>query len=115
MPSPERNRSLEEELKASPRYREVLKDAASEVRKNASLFGRAAHAPWMPPTAQSARGHLNTGRMFVIDEEAGKVFLVNTDYAGHLVEWGSKNNPAHAPMRRGVRAAGLRFAPAPPQ
>jgi hypothetical protein len=31
------------------------------------------------------------------------------DIAGHLIEWGSKNNPAYAPLRRGVRAAGLRL------
>lgn len=27
----------------------------------------------------------------------------------HLVEYGSRNNPPYAPVRRGVRAAGLRF------
>jgi hypothetical protein len=32
-----------------------------------------------------------------------------TDPFGHLVEWGSVNNPAYAPIRRGVSAAGLRL------
>jgi hypothetical protein len=31
------------------------------------------------------------------------------DVFWHLVEYGSKNNPAYAPIRRGLRAAGLRF------
>lgn len=34
----------------------------------------------------------------------------NTDIAAHLIEYGSKNNPPYAPLRRGVTAAGLRFA-----
>lgn len=34
----------------------------------------------------------------------------NTDFAGHMVEWGSQNNPPYAPLRRGVRAAGLRLS-----
>jgi hypothetical protein len=34
---------------------------------------------------------------------------VATDPFGHLVEWGSKNNPPYAPLRRGVLAAGLRL------
>lgn len=31
------------------------------------------------------------------------------DPFGHLVEWGSANNPPYAPLRRGVQAAGLRL------
>lgn len=31
------------------------------------------------------------------------------DFAWHLVEYGSVNNPPYAPIRRGLRAAGLRF------
>lgn len=38
--------------------------------------------------------------------------LVATAYTvdpfGHLVEWGSVNNPAHAPLRRGAERLGLR-------
>lgn len=32
------------------------------------------------------------------------------DWAWHLVEWGSVNNPPYAPVRRGVIMSGLRFA-----
>ena len=31
------------------------------------------------------------------------------DFAGHIIEWGSINSPAQAPLRRGILAAGLRF------
>jgi hypothetical protein len=35
--------------------------------------------------------------------------VVSTDPFGHLVEFGSVNNPAYAPLRRGTLAAGLRL------
>lgn len=37
------------------------------------------------------------------------------DIASHLIEFGSVKNPAYAPMRRGVRAAGLRLEQSPKQ
>lgn len=39
----------------------------------------------------------------------------NTDPFAHLVEWGSKNNPAYAPIRTAIREVGVRveFGPAP--
>lgn len=46
---------------------------------------------------------------FVIVPYATRVRVGNTDYFAHLVEWGSVNNPPYAPLRRGVRAAGLRL------
>lgn len=39
----------------------------------------------------------------------GSIVVATTDFAGHIVEWGSVNNPAYAPLRRGVRAAGARL------
>lgn len=35
--------------------------------------------------------------------------VVAADPFWHLVEYGSANNPPYAPLRRGVRAAGLRL------
>ena len=43
----------------------------------------------------------------VVEKQAPDVFIVNTDLGGHLDEWGSKNNPAYAPLRSGVRNAGF--------
>lgn len=37
------------------------------------------------------------------------VYVRTNDFAGHMVEWGSANNPPYAPIRRAVRAAGLRL------
>ena len=37
----------------------------------------------------------------------------NNDPFAHLVEWGSVNNRAYAPMRTAIRAAGVAFKPGP--
>lgn len=44
-----------------------------------------------------------------VSVDGDEVSLVNTDYGAHLAEFGSINNPPFAPLRRGVRAAGLRL------
>lgn len=103
-----RSRTLEAEIKATPEYKQVLRDAAGEARKNAIVFEDAARGPWMPP-----RGARNPGQTIIVRDFARKVVLMNIDHAGHLLEWGSINNPPHAPLRRGVLAAGLRFVPLP--
>lgn len=38
----------------------------------------------------------------------------SSDFAAHLIEFGSVNNPPHAPLRGAVRALGLRLEEAPP-
>lgn len=38
-----------------------------------------------------------------------KVTVTSTDPDAHLVEWGSKNNPAYAPFRKAASALGLRL------
>lgn len=45
----------------------------------------------------------------VVNEVDGQIVLGNTDYGAHLDEFGSRNNPAYQPLRRGIRAAGFRF------
>ncbi len=39
--------------------------------------------------------------------------VVLLDPFWHLIEYGSANNPPYAPVRRSVRAVGLRFEDAP--
>jgi hypothetical protein len=48
-------------------------------------------------------------RSFVVVEDGGNVYLANTDWKAHWIEWGSAHNTAKAPIRRGILAAGLRF------
>jgi hypothetical protein len=51
----------------------------------------------------------NYARSIDVVERNGKVYLRTNDFAGHMVEFGSVNNPPYAPLRKGVRAAGLRL------
>jgi hypothetical protein len=94
------NRRFEAELREEIEYRQALEDSAQAVSDAASQFADQANAPWMSRQAET----------IAVSTDADEVAVVNTDYAGHLMEWGSRNNPAHAPLRRGVRAAGLHFA-----
>lgn len=77
-----------------------FREAAGEVAAAADKLARQAGAPWMP-----RRGH----DLIEIDGHGPDIAVVNTDHGGHLQEWGSRNNPAHAPLRRAVRQAGLRL------
>lgn len=45
----------------------------------------------------------------VVREVDGEIVVGNTDRGAHLDEFGSRNNPAYQPLRRGIRAAGFRF------
>jgi hypothetical protein len=49
------------------------------------------------------------GQNIRVEREGTKILVANHDHGGHLDEWGSINNPPYAPLRRGVRSAGLRF------
>jgi hypothetical protein len=94
------NRQFEAELRKEIEYRQALDQAAESVSDAASTFADQADAPWMRRQSDTI--------VVVSDDE--EVAVVNTDYAGHLMEFGSRNNPAYAPLRRAVRAAGLRLA-----
>lgn len=92
------NPRLREQIERQAAYQAGLAKLAESARDHAARFADAAGAPWM------RRGRQDT---VVVDKSGDQVRLVNTDYAGHLQEWGGRNNPPHAPLRRGVRAAGL--------
>jgi hypothetical protein len=97
------NRKFMAEMRQAPEYREALEESADLVRAHASRFAEQAHAPWMKSQSET----------ITVVTDADDVAVVNTDHGGHLMEWGSKNNPAHAPLRRAVRAAGLHFEESP--
>lgn len=46
---------------------------------------------------------------FEVVEDGGNVYLSNTDWKAHWIEWGNAHQAPQAPLRRGVQAAGLRF------
>lgn len=96
---PKQNPNLADDLRTQAEYRETVRNAAETVRDHAAVFARTAGEPWMRRQAQT----------MVVSTSGDETAVVNTDYAGHLAEWGSIRNPPHAPLRRGARAAGLHF------
>lgn len=93
-----KNPRLDAELAKSADVHAKVVAGAQAMARHAAVIARAdAQAPWMP----------SGGRTIVVQADANEVRVVNTDYGGHLQEFGSKNNPPYAPLRRGARAAGL--------
>lgn len=86
-----RNPNLERDLKATPEYAaamaEIAAFAAPSVRANAPHVTGGYH-----------------GSIRVVENR-----IETTDIAGPIIEFGSVNNPPYAPLRTGVRAAGLRL------
>jgi hypothetical protein len=95
------NPAFVEELQAQPLYNAALERGANEAKKEAEAI-----AP------QGESGYY-ASHFVVYKEENGSWVLGNTDFAAHWVEWGSVNNPAYAPLRRAVQAAGLHLREAP--
>lgn len=96
------NASLQADLEQQPDFRRALLDAGAEAKARANEIAESIGAGWMPRKG-------GTRETVVLQPTDDGARLVNTDHGGHLMEWGSKNNPPHAPLRRGVRAAGLRL------
>lgn len=83
----------ERDIRRQPGY-----NAAMEIRTRRVATAVRAYAAGFAETGYYAR-HVR-----VIGNS-----VVSTDPFGHLVEFGSVNNVAYAPLRRGVLAAGLRL------
>lgn len=86
-------------VKASGDYREGVRSIAEEVKRLAEAAAVSIGAPWM-----ARSGH----ELIEVGEDDQGVYVANTDHAGHLQEYGSRNNPPHAPLRQGAMSAGLR-------
>jgi hypothetical protein len=92
------NPNFEEEMQEA--LKPALLAAAEDIKRHADPAAEAVGAPWM-----ERKGH----ETIEVGEDADGVYVANTDYAGHLIEWGSVNNPPHAVLRSSARAAGLRL------
>jgi hypothetical protein len=93
-----RNPGLVKQLAREPWAREMLRENAEAVEREAKRNS---------PLGSSFVGYYDR---FVTRVHRDSATVGNQDFAAHLVEWGSINNPAYAPLRRGVAAAGLEFA-----
>jgi len=82
--------------------REFLPAAAEEVAGHAERFSRQSGRGWMP-NRDAKRQPIQVGG------SGEDVYVANHNHGAHLQEWGSRNNSAHAPLRRAVGAAGLRL------
>lgn len=90
------NRKALAKLRRTPEHKAMLRAHAERVKD---------HAERESPIGES-EDYIHS---FVITETPTAVRVGNRDFAAHLIEWGSVNNPPWAPLRRGVRAAGLRL------
>lgn len=95
------NRAALEQIKRTDEYRQgmakIAEDLANTVRSQA------------PAKTGRYRDSIKT---FDTGTQQG---VAAHDVAAHLIEFGSVNNPPFAPIRRGIRAAGLRLDESPKQ
>lgn len=90
-----KNPGFNQELSSEAGYKEALAVAAKPAEAAAKSFA--------PVRTGAYRDSIHV----VIDSKG--VRLDASDFKAHWVEWGSANNSPSAPLRRGVRAAGLKF------
>lgn len=90
------------QLRADPAYQRLVRRRANDA------LTAAEHAAPIGETQDYIHS-------LSIVEVRGRSYLSSNDFAAHLVEYGSANNPAYAPLRRGVRAAGLDLREDPKQ
>lgn len=90
------NPAFDEEMQAEPRFQKGMREIGNGVARKADQL------------AHRIMPRHRTAEIRVV-REGSEIFVVNTSHGGHIDEFGSQNNPAYSPIRRGVRAAGLRL------
>lgn len=81
---------------------------SSAMRKAGEAVAAAARNA--APDGGPRRGYRESIR---VEQDADSVTVGTTDIAGHIIEFGSIKNVPYAPLRRGVRAVGLRLDETP--
>lgn len=89
------NRNFDRELQRQASYQARLAQAAEPAAEQAKQF------------APVRTGDYRDSIKAVADAEGVRVQA--TDWKANWIEFGSIHNPVFAPLRKGVRAAGLRF------
>lgn len=89
-----RNAALIKELQAEPGVKRVEQDYARRAQSQARTIAESL-----------APGGSEIASTYEADENR----LLTTHEAGHIVEWGSVNNPAYAVLRRAALATGAKF------
>lgn len=106
------------EVRSMPGMGRELHSQAVEVERRAEAI-----APVGPTgmyrrsiTVKRVEGVQFVGRLADIaggNENPARYAVATTDFAGHMVEWGSVNNAPYAVLRRAARSAGLRLREVP--
>lgn len=95
-------RGVDELVQRDAGVRRYLDDAAdqvvSQVESQAERFAR---------TRRFAQSIEKTG--VEADRRGARVTVHSTDFAAHIVEFGSANNPPYGPFRKAASALGLRL------
>lgn len=95
------NAAALEQLKHTAEYRQGMAQIAEDLAQN------------VRDQAPQRSGHYRSSiKTFDTGTQQG---VAAHDVAAHLIEFGSVNNPPYAPLRRGIRAAGLRLDESPKQ
>jgi len=90
------NRQARAQLARQPEHKKMLREQAERVKDSAERE---------TPIGETG----DTIDRYAIVEFPTRMRVLNHDPFFHLTEFGSVNNAAYAPLRRGVRRAGLRL------
>jgi hypothetical protein len=83
----------EDEILRQPGVRALRGQTADDYARLAAVLG--------------PHGSEHYARSVHARQDGEQTRVVTDDIAGHLIEWGSVNNPAYAPLRRAADALGL--------
>lgn len=93
IPNPDFDREAQEAFGGA-----AMEESAEDLRQRVDEFVRASGGPWVPN---------KEGRQPVeLVEQDGELYVVLTDHAGHLMEFGGGRSSPTAPLRKGAMAAG---------
>lgn len=100
------NPNFENEIRSQVGVVEAMKRGAATIRTLSDLAA--------PKKTFYYVEHLEViSKRFPAGPTRFHVYVRSNDFAGHLVEWGSVNNPAYRPITRAALASGLRFEGTP--
>lgn len=103
-------------LATDPTMQKALHTTADTLMtKAASLAPRGSSVQWGPIRRRGklvySHHHGQYKESFYVRSYRSSWQVWNGDPFAHLMEWGSVRNPAYAPIRRAVRASGMRYVP----
>lgn len=93
------NPGFVKEIMAEPDTQAAMEQSGAAIKANAERY--------------ADRIMARNPQAFVVVTTEDGTFVANTDYGGHLDEWGSATQEPNASLRRGAMAAGVRVEETP--